>query len=83
MSTEWEKYSSPQEARDRAKKPADNGVIQMVAGEVSAVPRLTVKHTPDLERRVRAHTDVLGPKDPESRVKLARISRWVSGFELT
>jgi hypothetical protein len=82
MSTEWEKYSTPKEARDRAKKPADNGVIVMIAGEVSAIPRLIVRHTPDVERRVRAHTDVLGPKDTEVRVKLSRISRWVLGFEL-
>ena len=76
MSTDWEKYSTPQETRDRARVAADNGVIQMVSGDVAAIPDLTVAHTPDVVLRVRAHTDVAGEKTPAVRVKLKRISHW-------
>ena len=79
MSTEWEKYSSPEDARSRAKVPRENGVIEMIAGSVSETPGLRVQHAPDLERRVRGHTEVIGDKktDPEVRGKLKRISRWL------
>lgn len=81
MSTEWEKYSSPAEARSRAKTPADNGVISLRAGSVREIDPLTVEHTP--KKEVRAHTDVRGlpPKkrdrdDPRVRVELRRLSTW-------
>ena len=82
MSTEWEKYSTPEEARGRSKVPADNGVIALEAGPVREIEGLTVEHTPDLERRIRGHTDVFGPKTPQARVMLKRIAKWVDGFEL-
>ena len=83
-STEWEKYSTPEDARNRAKKPRENGVVEMVSGQVSGIPGIEVKHTPNLSLRIRAHTDVVGDKkkDPEVRVKLKRISRWCPGFQL-
>jgi hypothetical protein len=79
MSTEWEKYSSPEDARSRARVPSENGIIEMVSGSVSEIPGLRVQHAPDLELRIRGHTEVIGDKktDPEVRVKLKRISRWV------
>jgi hypothetical protein len=75
MSTEWDKYSTPDEVRARCKKPLENGIIEMTAGDVIGIP-LTVSHTPDVERRVRGHTDVVGEKTPEVRLKLLRIHRW-------
>ena len=76
MSTDWDKYSSPEETLQRARNPADNGVIQMVVGDVRQVPGLRVEHTPDFPRN-RAHTDVYGEKSTEARVKLLRICTWV------
>ena len=37
MSTDWEKYSTPQQTRQRARKPEDNIVISLVAGDVRAI----------------------------------------------
>lgn len=84
MSTDWEKYSSPSDTRNRAKKPTENGIVEMVVGKVSQIPGLRVAHTPDIILRVRAHTDVIGEKskDPEVRVKLKRASQWCQGFKL-
>jgi hypothetical protein len=82
MSTDWERYSTPDQTRNRAAKPANNGVIEMLAGDVAGVPGQTVVHTPDASRNNRAHTDVFGVKDPEARLKLKRIARWVDGFHL-
>ena len=75
MSVDWERYSSPEETRLRAREPEDNAVVQMVTGEVRAIPPLTVEHRPIRENR--AHSEVLGTKDPEVRVKLRRICRIV------
>jgi hypothetical protein len=77
MSTDWEKYSSAEETQARSKNPKDNAVISMISGEVGKVPGLVVEHTPDVQRRVRAHTDVIGDKRaPEVRVKLGRLAQW-------
>jgi hypothetical protein len=77
MSTNWEKYCpTPEHARQKARDPAKNGVIRFLAGDVRAFPPLTVEHTPDLERGDRSHTDVVGRKDAEVRLKLLRIFKW-------
>lgn len=79
MSTDWEKYSSPTETRARSKRqpPSEYGVAEMIAGEVRSLPGLSVVHSP-VQGENRAHVDVIGDKrDPEVRVRLPRIARWV------
>ncbi len=83
MSTDWEKYSTREETRQRAKNPNANAVVSLVVGEVRRVPGQQVEHTPDTERHNRAHTDVLGEKDPEARLKLRRIAEIVIPFNET
>lgn len=78
MSTDWEKYSTPDETRNRAtRNPAIYGVVGMVVGQLREVPGQTAEHTPDYPAN-RAHTEVFGDKrsDPEVRVLLRRISTW-------
>ena len=80
MSADWNKYSTPEETRQRAPKPDDNGVVQMIVGELRKVPRVRVEHAPDLETRNRAHAEVYGPdekRDQEVRLKLLRLCEWV------
>lgn len=62
MSTDWEKYSTPEEARQRAAEPAWNGIVALIAGVVRSIEDLVVLHSPDWERSPpnRAHTDVMG-----------------------
>ena len=81
MSTDWEKYSTPRETRARAKKPAKNAVVSLIASKVAEVPGQRVEHTPDIELHNRAHTDVFGEKDEEVRVKLRRIANTVIAFD--
>jgi hypothetical protein len=80
MSTDWAKYSTPEETRHRARLPNDNGIVRMKAGDVRGVP-LQVAHTPELGRTGlqpnRAHTDVVGEKTTEVRLKLFRLCEWV------
>jgi len=85
MSTDWNKYSSPEETQLRSKTPSDNGVISLHVGGVREIEGLSVIHSPDhgdpTENRPpnRAHTDVLGNKkggDPQARVFLRRLSTW-------
>jgi len=67
MSTDWEKYSDPEQTRLRAtSQPNENGVLSMVTGEVRKIPGLLVEHSPQPDNR--AHTDVTGKKDPQIRV---------------
>lgn len=78
MSTDWEKYSTPEDTRNRTKRdPLNYGVVKMIAGRVRGIPDQTVEHTP-VHPDNRAHTDVFGDKDsnPEVRVLLRRASDW-------
>ena len=73
MSTDWQKYATPEQTRNRAKTPKDNAVIQFVVGAVRKVADQTVVHTPDRATNNRAHTDVYGEKHTEARLQLSRI----------
>ena len=74
MSTDWAKYSTSDETRSRGRNPADNGVVRMQVGTVRDLPDQRVEHTPESNNR--AHTDVLGEKDEEVRLKFVRICSW-------
>jgi hypothetical protein len=76
MSTDWCKYATPEEARGRAPKPDDNGVVGLGVGDVRGLEGQSVHHTPDQTHENRAHTDVRGEKTPEVRVKLSRLAAW-------
>ncbi len=81
MSTDWNKYSTPEETLKRARIPSKNAVIQMQVGDVRKIPGQQVQHTPLPDNR--AHTDVLGEKDrdPEVRIKFRRIFNWAIPFK--
>ncbi len=82
MSTDWNKYSTPERLRERAEKPEENRIVQMNVGNVRVIP-LAVNHAPDYVELNRAHIDVLGlvgiPKSKLSkmRTQLATLSTWV------
>lgn len=69
MSTNWHKYCSSIEARQRAKNPRDNAVIGLRAFDARQVP-LEVRHTPNIALGDRSHTDVIGEKTSEVRLLL-------------
>ena len=71
MSVDWARYSTPQEARARRKRPEDNAVVQLIAGQVRSLPSQHVEHTPIVENR--SHSEVIGEKTPRVRMELARI----------
>lgn len=76
MSVEWGKYATPEETRNRARKPIDNAILALIAGEIRSKAGLGVNHTPLPENR--AHSDVALPRDDEdlteARIKLGRIA---------
>ena len=86
MSVDWNEYSTAEETRLRARRPAENGVISMNVGAIRSIEGLLVEHDPIQENSLdaqgkavphnRAHTEVLGEKTEERRVKLSRIYSW-------
>jgi len=78
MSTDWSRYSSPEETRARAtghRPPLDYGVIRMNVGDIEDIPQ-TVEHDPVFSAPAdpnnpnnRAHTVVRGAKSkkPDER----------------
>ncbi len=88
MSTDWEKYATPEACRKRARTPADNAVIELTVGDVRAIPWQVVEHTPMYQPDEnppninRAHTDVFGEKrNPEIRLRYLQIYRMVIRVE--
>lgn len=80
MSTDWSKYSSPEQSRERARAPEDNAIVALTVEDVRAVPGQRVMHTPQSDNR--AHTDVFGDKsDPEVQTRLSRIARLIIPLE--
>jgi hypothetical protein len=77
MSTDWDKYSTPQDTLNRAREPKNNAIIEMNVGDIRSIPNQTVQHCPCPENR--AHTNVIGNKhtDPEVRIKFGRLYRMV------
>jgi hypothetical protein len=81
MSTDWEKYSTPEETQARTGEPEKNGVVALVAGGVRGIG-LQVEHSPDVQRNNRAHTDVTGigsgVRKTTMRAKLfQRFNQWL------
>jgi hypothetical protein len=62
MSVDWEKYSSPNDTRQRGRIPADNAVIALPVSGIRDIDDLDVIHTPTTENQ--AHSDVFGIPDP-------------------
>jgi hypothetical protein len=81
MSTDWEKYSTPQNTQQRGRKPDENGVIKMRVQKIRAIANQSVHHTPVQNTPPkpdnRAHTDVVGEKDTQSRLQFTRIYEWI------
>lgn len=79
MSTDWSKYSTPNDTRNRVKQfgkmPENYAVIEMLVADVKSIENQTVEHTPDIPNLNRAHTDVFGEKDEEVRLKFSRIAQ--------
>lgn len=79
MSTDWNKYSTAEECRLRARTPADNVVLRLRVDEVRQIPLQTVEHTPKYEPAAtpplinRAHTDVFGEKNTQVRLQFMKI----------
>jgi hypothetical protein len=64
MSVDWDKYSTAEASRARAKHPERNGIVALVAGGVRTIDDLQVRHEPDERRENRAHSNVHGIDDP-------------------
>lgn len=83
MSTDWQKHSTPEEcrarARDNRKDPNNYAVISLNVGAVRNIEGQTVEHTPIYKPPIenRAHTDVFGEKDVEARLQLKMIAEQV------
>jgi hypothetical protein len=76
MSTNWDRYATPAGTRAGGKQPPDAyAVVSLQAGPVRALPGQEVEHRPVSDNR--AHSEVVGIKSAEVRVKLRDLHRLV------
>lgn len=87
MSTDWSRYALPEQTQRGGLRsgPEDNAVLSLNVGAVRAIPsqalRQAVEHAPifadpDVPDN-RAHSEVVGPKNTETRIHYLRIYRTV------
>jgi hypothetical protein len=78
MSTDWSKYSTCHESRNRARKPENNGIISFIVGDIRRSPTpLSVLHRPTLNQAHSIVCEVIADiNNPEIRIKLRRICKW-------
>jgi hypothetical protein len=76
MSTDWEKYSTAEQTRNRTLRspPGDNGVIKLSVAGIRNIEKLSVVHEPLPDNR--AHTEVFGEKTTKARMLLLREVNW-------
>jgi hypothetical protein len=76
MSTDWGKYSTAEQTRNRAgrSKPSDNGVIKLSVAGIRGIETLSVVHEPLTDNR--AHAEVFGEKTTRARMLLNRLVEW-------
>jgi hypothetical protein len=76
LSVDWDKYSSKEETRNRAKNPAQNAVLSLSVGGVRQIKGLDVEHRPEPANH--AHSEIDLPDDREElteiRVFLLRLA---------
>ncbi len=72
MSTDWDKYSTPEQSKARAKKPENNGIVSLSV-EKLRILNFNVIHAPTYGNR--AHTNVKGV-NVETRLKLLDVFKW-------
>ena len=82
LSTDWEKYASPLECRNRATSiPEDNGVISLLAKDIRKIERLDVKHAPISGNR--AHSLILGiPIKGAEKTRLRNLLTLIAYIEI-
>ena len=73
MSVDWEKYSSQEQTRQRAKNPAKNSVIALSVGGVRGIKTLDVQHRPEPDNR--AHSEIDLPANHEELVEVRLLLR--------
>ncbi len=79
MSTDWSKYSTAEQTKQRATNPLwQGGVIKMRVEKVREIPQQKVQHAPLDDNR--SHTNVKGPKDTKTRYLLMRSWEWAIQF---
>lgn len=78
MSVDWDKYSTAEQTRLRAKKPDENAILSLPVISIRNIKPLRVEHEPDPQADNRAHAEVFDmPKAEqltETRIKLLRIA---------
>lgn len=77
LSVNWQKYSNPEETKNQARKPHENGVLSCVVLNVRGINPLDVEHCPSSNRAHSHINNVPSRKNNATiRMKLRDIFKW-------
>jgi hypothetical protein len=69
MSVDWSKYASREDAKRRAKVPADHAVVSLLVGGIRKIDDLDVKHTPEPDNRAHSEVDLADNREQLTEVR--------------
>jgi hypothetical protein len=82
MSTDWDKYGTPQQSLALSKIPADNGIVKFSVRQIRQQPSMDVEHDPQLYNR--SHSLVHGvPEKGELKTKVRLLLKRICEWEIT
>ena len=70
MSVDWNKYSSKEDTKRRAKTQANNAVVSLSVGGIRKINDLDVKHTPEPSNRAHSEVDLPNNREQLTEVRL-------------
>jgi len=81
MSTDWDKYSTPEQSLALSKVPSDNGIVRFSVELIRQQPSMGVEHDPQPNNR--AHSLVHGiPEKGELKTKVRLLLKRIAVWEI-
>lgn len=81
MSTDWDKYSTPETSLSLSKTPSDNGIVKFSVALIREQSFMGVEHDPQLDNR--AHSLVHGiPEKGELKTKVRLLLKRICVWEI-
>ena len=71
MSTDWERYSSAEQCRNRARRPLENSIVSFTKGGLERINGVDVFHAPEKDNR--SHANVRWSDDHRATTRIRAI----------
>lgn len=82
MSTDWNKYSTPEESQARSKTPHDNAIVSFSVLKIRSNPVLSAIHKPEPDNRAHSLVNGIPETKNELQTKTRALLTEIYGWEI-